>query len=88
MRKTKIVCTLGPSTDAPGVLKQIMEAGMNVARFNFSHASHEEHLNQLIVGILDNEDVLNNNLQFNINYNFELLISEDEQAYTYFKNNI
>ena len=47
MRKTKIVCTLGPSTDAPGVLKQIMEAGMNVARFNFSHASHEEHLERL-----------------------------------------
>ena len=33
MRKTKIVCTLGPATDAPGVLKQIMESGMNVARF-------------------------------------------------------
>ncbi|MBR5306632.1 MAG: pyruvate kinase, partial [Oscillospiraceae bacterium] len=47
MRKTKIVCTLGPSTDAPGVLKQVMEAGMNVARFNFSHATHEEHLERL-----------------------------------------
>ena len=47
MRKTKIVCTLGPSTDAPGVLKQVMEAGMNVARFNFSHATHEEHLDRL-----------------------------------------
>ena len=47
MRKTKIVCTLGPSTDAPGVLKKIMLAGMNVARFNFSHASHEEHLDRL-----------------------------------------
>ena len=47
MRKTKIVCTLGPATDAPGVLKQIMESGMNVARFNFSHATHEEHLERL-----------------------------------------
>ena len=47
MRKTKIVCTLGPATDKPGVLKQVMEAGMNVARFNFSHGTHEEHLSRL-----------------------------------------
>ena len=37
MRKTKIVCTLGPSTEKDGVLKEMMLAGMNVARFNFSH---------------------------------------------------
>ena len=43
MRKTKIVCTLGPSTDQEGVLKELMLAGLNVARFNFSHGSHEEH---------------------------------------------
>lgn len=43
MRKTKIVCTLGPSTDDPHVLRTLIEAGMNVARFNFSHGSHEEH---------------------------------------------
>jgi len=43
MRKTKIVCTLGPSTDRAGVLREMMLAGMNVARFNFSHGSHEEH---------------------------------------------
>lgn len=43
MRKTKIVCTLGPSTDRDGVLRSMMLAGMNVARFNFSHGSHEEH---------------------------------------------
>lgn len=43
MRKTKIICTLGPATDRPEVLKQVAEAGMNVARFNFSHGSHEEH---------------------------------------------
>lgn len=43
MRKTKIICTLGPATEKPGVLKQLVEAGMNVARFNFSHGSFEEH---------------------------------------------
>lgn len=42
IRKTKIICTLGPSTDKEGVLRQLMLAGMNVARFNFSHGSHEE----------------------------------------------
>ena len=35
MRKTKIVCTMGPSTEKPGILRQLMENGMNVARFNF-----------------------------------------------------
>ena len=44
MRKTKIICTLGPSTDQEGVLRELVANGMNVARFNFSHGSHEEHL--------------------------------------------
>ena len=43
MRKTKIVCTLGPATDQEGVLREMLLAGMNVARFNFSHGSHDEH---------------------------------------------
>ena len=43
MRKTKIVCTLGPATDGEGVLREMMLAGMNVARFNFSHGTHPEH---------------------------------------------
>lgn len=43
LRKTKIICTLGPATDEKGVLKQLILSGMNVARFNFSHQSHEEH---------------------------------------------
>ena len=43
MRKTKIVCTIGPSTDDENVLRSMMQAGMNVARFNFSHSSYEEH---------------------------------------------
>ena len=47
MRKTKIVCTLGPATDRDGVLRELLLAGMNVARFNFSHGSHEEHKRRL-----------------------------------------
>ncbi len=43
MRKTKIICTLGPATDKGDVLRQLIENGMNVARFNFSHADHAEH---------------------------------------------
>ena len=42
LRKTKIICTLGPATDRDDVLRQLMIEGMNVARFNFSHGSHEE----------------------------------------------
>ncbi|MBQ8014698.1 MAG: pyruvate kinase, partial [Clostridia bacterium] len=41
MRKTKIICTLGPSTDNPEILEQLVEEGMNVARLNFSHDTHE-----------------------------------------------
>lgn len=43
MRKTKIVCTLGPATDSREVLNDLIIGGMNVARLNFSHGSHEEH---------------------------------------------
>ncbi len=43
MRKTKIVCTIGPASESLEKLKALMEAGMNVARLNFSHGSHEEH---------------------------------------------
>ena len=43
MRKTKIVCTLGPATDDPKILRALMLGGMNVARMNFSHGTHEEH---------------------------------------------
>lgn len=47
MRKTKIVCTLGPSTDKEGVLEALVKHGMDVARFNFSHGSHEEQKERL-----------------------------------------
>ena len=47
MRKTKIVCTLGPSTDREDVLRDMILSGMNVARFNFSHGTHEEHKRRL-----------------------------------------
>lgn len=42
-RKTKIVATLGPASNSPEVIRQLIEAGMNVARLNFSHGTHEEH---------------------------------------------
>lgn len=44
MRKTKIICTLGPATSTEELIRELILAGMNVARFNFSHGSHEEHL--------------------------------------------
>lgn len=42
-RRTKIVATLGPATDQPGVLAQLIEAGVNVVRLNFSHGTPEQH---------------------------------------------
>ena len=43
MRKTKIVCTIGPATDDENVMRELMKSGMDVARFNFSHSDYAEH---------------------------------------------
>jgi pyruvate kinase len=47
MRRTKIVCTIGPSSESPEVLRELIQNGMNVARMNFSHGTHEEHLKKI-----------------------------------------
>ena len=47
MRKTKIICTLGPAVDTPELIAALLSGGMNAARFNFSHGSHPEHLERL-----------------------------------------
>lgn len=46
-RRTKIICTLGPATDDPTVLSELMLSGMNAARLNFSHGSYDEHLKRI-----------------------------------------
>lgn len=45
--RTKIVCTLGPATDRPGVLERLISAGMDVARFNMSHGEHASHARRI-----------------------------------------
>lgn len=47
MRKTKIICTIGPSCESEEMLERLCLAGMNVARLNFSHGTHEEHLRKI-----------------------------------------
>lgn len=44
MRKTKIICTMGPAVDNEEMLRALMLTGMDAARFNFSHGTHESHL--------------------------------------------
>ncbi|MGN8689555.1 pyruvate kinase [Atopobiaceae bacterium HCP3S3_F7] len=46
-KRTKIVCTMGPATEDDDVLRKLIESGMNVARFNFSHGSHDYHRNNI-----------------------------------------
>ena len=47
LRKTKIICTLGPAVDNPETMQKLIRNGMNAARFNFSHGSHAEQLARL-----------------------------------------
>ncbi|MCI8423378.1 MAG: pyruvate kinase [Lawsonibacter sp.] len=47
LRKTKIICTLGPAVDSEDMIRVLIKGGMNAARFNFSHGSHPEHLERL-----------------------------------------
>ena len=47
LRKTKIICTLGPAVDSEDMIVALIKGGMNGARFNFSHGSHPEHLERL-----------------------------------------
>src|ERR1700712_4490232 len=49
MARAKIVCTLGPSSASPERIGELIDAGMNVARLNFSHGSHEDHARMLAV---------------------------------------
>jgi len=44
LRRTKILATLGPATDKPGVLEELFEAGIDVVRLNFSHGSAQDHI--------------------------------------------
>lgn len=47
MKKTKIICTIGPATESPEMLKKLVDTGMNITRLNFSHGDYEEHGNRI-----------------------------------------
>ena len=47
MKKTKIVCTMGPNTNDKDLMRKLVESGMDIARFNFSHGDHEEQKSRM-----------------------------------------
>ena len=49
MKKTKIICTLGPASETEEIISSLVDAGMNVARLNFSHGTHDEHAKKIAV---------------------------------------
>ena len=57
MYKTKIICTLGPASSSPEVIRRMILAGMNVARLNFSHGTHSEHKTKIDTIRLVSEEV-------------------------------
>lgn len=59
MKKTKIICTMGPNTSDENIMAELVKNGMNIARFNFSHGDHEEHLGrlELMKGICKDLDI-------------------------------
>ena len=81
LRKTKIVCTLGPSTDQEGVMRNMIVSGMNVARFNFSHGSHEEHAARLAkLQELSKADLTNGEIQQRMVFSCKILRYYDRYA--------
>ena len=62
MRKTKIVCTLGPASADEKVMEAMLRAGMNVARFNFSHGTHESHREMMQRFRDSNDNEIHNNI--------------------------
>ena len=57
MRRTKIICTIGPKTESPAMLEKLAKAGMNIARLNMSHGDHSSHKS-----VIDSLKILNKKL--------------------------
>ena len=57
MKKTKIICTIGPASQNPETIKAMIEAGMNVCRLNFSHGSYEEQKEKLMTVVRISEEM-------------------------------